>query len=63
MKRLAGDSESVPEPNMLLVDHIVWRTSGTLADIADSCKASLTSGKKYQGPTIFIILVNRPMKD
>ena len=32
MKRLGSDSESVP--NVLLVDHIVWRTSGTVADIA-----------------------------
>ena len=36
MKRLGSDSESVPKPNMLLVDHIVWRTSGTVADIAES---------------------------
>ena len=55
MKRLGSDSESVPKPNVLLVDHIVWRTSGTVADIAESCKACLTSGEKYQGATIFII--------
>ena len=49
MKRLGSDSESVPEPNVLLVDHIVWRTSGTVAEIAESCKACLTlSGEKYQ---------------
>ena len=53
MKRLGSDSESVP--NVLLVDHIVWRSSGTVADIAESCKACLTSGEKYQGATIFII--------
>ena len=53
MKRLGSDSESVP--NVLLADHIVWRTSGTVADIAESCKACLTSGEKYQGATIFII--------
>ena len=29
MKRLGSDSENFPKPNVLLVDHIVWRTSGT----------------------------------
>ena len=63
--RLKGDksvllkraSQRVPKPNVLLVDHIVWRTSGTVADIADSCMAGacLTSCEKYQGATIFII--------
>ena len=55
MKRLGSDSESVPKPNVLLVDHIVWQTSGTVAEIAESFKACLTSGEKYQGGTIFII--------
>ena len=54
MKRFESDSESVPKPNVLLVDHIVRRTSGTVADIADNCKACHTSGEKYQGATIFI---------
>ena len=53
MKRLGSNSESVP--NVLVVDHIVWQTSGTVADIAESCKACLRSGEKYQGATIFII--------
>ena len=55
IKRLGSDSESVPKPNVLLVEHIVWRTSGTVADIAESCKACHTSGEKYQGAIIFII--------
>ena len=55
MTRLGSDSESVPELNVLLVDQIVWRTSRTVADIAESCKACHTSGEKYQGATIFII--------
>ena len=55
IKRLGSDSKSVPKPNVLLVDHIVWRTSESVADIADSCKACHTSGEKYQGGTIFII--------
>ena len=57
LKRLGSASERVPKPNVLLVDHIVWRTSGTVADIADSCMAGacLTSCEKYQGATIFII--------
>ena len=55
MKRFGSDNESVPRPNVLLVDHIVRRTSGTVADIADNCKTCLTSGEKYQGATIFII--------
>ena len=55
MKRLGSDSENVPKPNVLLVDHIVWRTSETMADIADSCKVCHTSGEKCQGATIFII--------
>ena len=29
MKRLGSDSENVPKPNVLLIDHIVWLTSGT----------------------------------
>ena len=38
--------------------------SGTVADIADSCKACLTSGEKYQGATISLSsLLNRHMKD
>ena len=55
MKRLGSDSEKVPKPNVFLVDHIVWRMSGTVADIVDSCKVYHTSGEKYQGATIFII--------
>ena len=55
MKRLGSDSESVTKPNVLLVDQIIWRTSGTVADIAESCKACRTSGEKYQGAIIFII--------
>ena len=61
VKRLGSESESMPKPNVLLVDanqllyHIVWPTSGTVADIAESCKARLTSGDKYQGSTIFVI--------
>ena len=43
----------------MLVDHIVWRTSGTVADIADSCKACLTSGEKSQNATIFIIFAQQ----
>ena len=46
MERLKSDSETVPKPN-------VWRMSGAVADIADTCKACLTSGEKYQGATIF----------
>ena len=64
MTRLGSDSESVPELNVLLVDQIVWRTSGTVADIAESCKACHTSGEKYQGATLSLsYLLNEPMKD
>ena len=56
MKRLRSDSENVPKPNVLLVDHIVcerqeqWHTLWTVAR-----HASQTCGEKYQGATIFII--------
>ena len=49
VKRLGSESERVPKPNVLLVDanqlfyHMLWLTSGTVADIADRCKAHLTS--------------------
>ena len=47
--------ETVPKPNVLLVDHMYGeRQEQTLADIVDSCKACLTSDEKVH---------NRHMKD
>ena len=57
MNYLRSDSETVPKPNVLLVDHMYGEREGTVADIADSCKACLTSGEKYLGATIFIISI------
>ena len=48
MKRLGSDSETVPKPNVLLVDHMY----GERQEQWQTLRAVVV---KYQGATIFII--------